>query len=176
MTDERDEHGELLPDDVRLTKFGAVLRSTSLDELPELFNIIKGEMSFIGPRPQLVRDMVFMTSEQRKRHSVMPGLSGWAQVNGRNAIDWERKLEYDLEYITNMTLIGDIKIFIKTIIVAFVKQEGITCDDMAIKLGISKPFYWQIENGKRNLSYKMAVKIASIFKMKPDDIFYKYFK
>ena len=88
-------------------------------------------MSIVGPRPQLVRDMVFMTSEQRKRHSVMPGLSGWAQVNGRNAIDWERKLEYDLEYITNMTLMGDVKIFIKTIIVAFIKQEGITYDDMA---------------------------------------------
>src|SRR5690554_2980702 len=88
MTDERDENGELLPDSVRLTRFGKFLRSTSLDELPELFNILKGDMSIVGPRPQLVRDMVFMTSEQRKRHDVLPGLTGWAQVNGRNNITW----------------------------------------------------------------------------------------
>lgn len=131
MTDERDEEGNLLPDEVRLTKFGAMLRSTSLDELPELFNILKGEMSFIGPRPQLVRDMVFMTNEHRRRHSVMPGLSGLAQVNGRNAIDWECKLQYDLEYIENITFIGDVKIFIKTLLVAFIKHDGITYDDMA---------------------------------------------
>lgn len=131
MTDERDENGELLSDDVRLTKFGAMLRSTSLDELPELFNILKGEMSFIGPRPQLVRDMVFMTAEQRQRHSVMPGLSGLAQVSGRNAIDWERKLEYDLEYIEKLSFLGDVRIMIRTVLVAFVKREGITFDDMA---------------------------------------------
>ena len=99
MTDERDENGELLPDDVRLTKFGRMLRKTSLDELPEAFNILKGDMSVIGPRPQLVRDMVFMSEEQRKRHTVRPGLSGLAQVSGRNAISWEGKLAKDLEYI-----------------------------------------------------------------------------
>ena len=91
MTDERDENGNLMPDEVRLTKFGKWLRSTSLDELPEVFNIINGDMSVIGPRPQLVRDMVFMTEEQRERHSVRPGLSGLAQVNGRNSISWENK-------------------------------------------------------------------------------------
>ena len=89
MTDERDENGELLSDSIRLTKFGRLLRASSLDELPELFNILKGDMSIVGPRPQLVRDMVFMTKEQRQRHSVLPGLTGWAQVNGRNDVSWE---------------------------------------------------------------------------------------
>jgi undecaprenyl phosphate N,N'-diacetylbacillosamine 1-phosphate transferase len=92
MTDERDENGKLLPDDIRLTRFGKFLRSTSLDELPELFNILKGDMSIVGPRPQLVKDLVFMTPEQQKRHSVLPGLTGWAQVNGRNAVEWEKNL------------------------------------------------------------------------------------
>ncbi|WP_373204472.1 sugar transferase [Collinsella aerofaciens] len=131
MTDERDAEGNLLPDDVRLTYFGKALRSTSLDELPEVFNIVRGEMAIIGPRPQLVRDMVFMTSEQRKRHLVRPGLSGLAQVNGRNAIAWDDKLAYDLKYIERITFVGDIAIFFKTIAKAFVKQEGITEDGMA---------------------------------------------
>ena len=131
MTDERDAEGNLLPDDARLTKFGKALRATSLDELPEVFNIIKGEMAIIGPRPQLVRDMVFMTPEQRHRHDVRPGLSGLAQVNGRNAIAWDDKLAYDLKYIEQVTFLGDIAIFFKTIAKAFVKQEGITEDGMA---------------------------------------------
>ncbi|MDO5121988.1 MAG: sugar transferase, partial [Erysipelotrichaceae bacterium] len=96
MTDERDENGKLLPDEVRLTPFGAKLRSTSLDELPEMFNILKGDMSIVGPRPQLVRDIVFMTDEQRRRADVRPGLTGLAQISGRNAISWEKKLAYDL--------------------------------------------------------------------------------
>ncbi|MBS7299348.1 MAG: sugar transferase [Eubacteriales bacterium] len=125
MTDERDENGNLLPDDVRLTKFGRLLRKTSLDELPEAFNILKGDMSVVGPRPQLVRDMVFMTQEQRKRHTVRPGLSGLAQVKGRNGISWEEKLAYDLEYIKNITFITDIKLILMTVWTAFVKQEGI---------------------------------------------------
>lgn len=131
MTDERDENGNLMPDEVRLTKFGKWLRSTSLDELPEVFNIINGDMSVIGPRPQLVRDMVFMTEEQRERHSVRPGLSGLAQVNGRNSISWENKLNYDLQYIKKITFLGDVKIIIQTVQKAFIKQEGITEEDMA---------------------------------------------
>lgn len=130
MTDECDENGNLLPDEVRLTKFGKALRATSLDELPEVLNIVRGEMAIIGPRPQLVRDMVFMTPEQRKRHLVHPGLSGLAQVNGRNAIAWDDKLSYDLKYIERITLAGDVAIFFKTIAKAFVKQEGITENGM----------------------------------------------
>ncbi len=130
MTDARDKNGNLLPDEFRLTKFGKMLRATSLDELPEVFNIIKGDMSVIGPRPQLVRDMVFMCSEHRKRHSVRPGLSGLAQVNGRNAIDWEKKLNYDLEYIRKITFLKDAKIVFQTVIKAFIKQEGITEENM----------------------------------------------
>lgn len=131
MTDERDENGNLLPDEMRLTKFGKALRATSLDELPEVFNIVLGEMAIIGPRPQLVRDMVFMTPEQRRRHRVRPGLSGLAQVNGRNAIAWDDKLAYDLDYIEHITFAGDVAIFFKTLAKAFVKQEGITEDGMA---------------------------------------------
>lgn len=133
MTDERDENGNLLPDEIRLSKFGAWLRSTSLDELPELFNIIKGDMAVIGPRPQLVRDMVFMTDEQRQRHSVRPGLSGLAQVRGRNAISWEGKLSTDLEYIKNITFAGDAKIVGETIGKVFAK-EGITEEGQATAL------------------------------------------
>lgn len=131
MTDERDENGELLPDDVRLTKFGAWLRKTSLDELAEAFNILNGTMSVIGPRPQLVRDMVFMTDEQRMRHTAKPGLSGLAQVNGRNAISWEDKIDWDLKYIEKVSLKEDFKIIFETVKKAFIKQEGITQDDMA---------------------------------------------
>ena len=131
MTNECDENGELLPDEVRLTKFGKALRNSSLDELPEAFNILKGDMSVIGPRPQLVRDMVFMTDEQRKRHFVRPGLSGLAQVNGRNDIDWEDKLEWDLKYIKKISLLGDIKTIFQTVKKAFIHQEGITTGEMA---------------------------------------------
>ena len=126
MTDEKDENGELLPDDERLTKFGKWLRSTSLDELPEAFNILKGDMSIIGPRPQLVRDIVFMSDEQRMRHTVKPGLSGLAQVNGRNDIDWEEKLGWDLKYIKDITFFSDLKLILQTVVKAFIKQEGIT--------------------------------------------------
>ena len=107
MTNEKDAQGNLLPDDVRLNSYGKFLRSTSLDELPELFNILKGDMAVIGPRPQLVRDMVFMTAEQRRRHTVRQGLSGLAQVNGRNAVTWESKIAYDLQYIGRITFLGD---------------------------------------------------------------------
>ena len=124
MTDERDENGKLLPDQVRLTRFGRLLRAMSLDELPQVFNILKGDMSVIGPRPQLVCDMVFMTEEQRKRHRVRPGLSGLAQVRGRNAVSWEGKLAADLEYIEHITFWGDIKIILMTVITTL-KREGI---------------------------------------------------
>ena len=130
MTNETDENGNLLPDDVRLTPFGKFLRSTSLDELPEAFNILKGDMSIIGPRPQLVRDMVFMTDEQRKRHTVKPGLSGLAQVKGRNGISWEQKLAYDLEYIKDITFLKDAKIVFLTVWSAFVKQDGVSQEGM----------------------------------------------
>ncbi len=126
MTDEKDKDGKLLPDDVRLTKFGKFLRSTSLDELPEVFNILKCEMSVVGPRPQLVRDMVFMSQEHRKRHEVRPGLTGLAQINGRNDIDWQDKLDWDVKYLTQITFWGDIKIIAKTFVKSFIKPEGIT--------------------------------------------------
>lgn len=130
MTDERDENGNLMPDAVRLTKFGKALRATSLDELPEAINILKGDMSVIGPRPQLVRDMVFMTSEQRKRHSVRPGLSGLAQTRGRNAISWDGKLATDLEYIQNVTFLGDMKIIFDTVKQVFFKEKGLKNSDV----------------------------------------------
>lgn len=117
MTDERDKNGNLLPDDERLTKFGRFLRSTSMDELPEAFNILKGDMSIIGPRPLLVEYLPFYTKEEHHRHDIRPGLSGWAQINGRNAIDsWEQRFEYDLEYVKNVSFIFDIKILVLTIV------------------------------------------------------------
>lgn len=124
MSNAKDKDGKLLPDKQRLNKYGWFLRSSSLDELPELLNILKGDMSIIGPRPHLVRDMVFMTAEQRKRHSVRPGLSGLAQVNGRNFISWEKKFEYDLKYIEHITFLTDVKIILKTFATLFKKGEN----------------------------------------------------
>ena len=115
MTNARDENGDLLPDEQRLTKFGRRLRGTSLDELPQLWNVLLGDMSLIGPRPQLVRDMVFMTPEQRRRHEVRPGLSGLAQVSGRNYIGWNKRLELDVQYVDKITFVGDLKIIVQTI-------------------------------------------------------------
>lgn len=126
MTCEKDARGNLLPDEVRLTKYGKFLRATSLDELPELFNILKGDMSFVGPRPQLVRDMVFMTAQQRRRHSVMPGLTGLAQINGRNNITWEQKFAYDLAYIdSGITFRKDMKIILGTVGKVFVQADTV---------------------------------------------------
>ena len=129
MSCQTDKDGNLLPDDKILTKYGKFLRSTSLDELPELINILNGNMAVIGPRPQLVRDMVFMTERQRMRHKVRPGLSGLAQISGRNAINWENKLEYDTEYIQNITVLGDWKIIFFTIKKVF-ERADISADGM----------------------------------------------
>ena len=126
MTDAMDENGKLLPDSERLTKFGKLLRSTSLDELPETFNILKGDMSVVGPRPLLVRYLPLYNDEQRRRHEACPGLTGLAQVSGRNGITWEEKFRFDVEYIDNITFIGDVKIILLTVWKAFFKEEGIS--------------------------------------------------
>lgn len=130
MTDERDENGELLPDEIRLTKFGKFLRSTSIDELPELFNILKGDMSVIGPRPLLVRYLPRYNAHQHRRHEVRPGLSGWAQVNGRNTVSWEDKFDMDVEYVDNYNLVMDIKILFMTVI-NVLKHDGISSETSA---------------------------------------------
>lgn len=115
MTDERDEEGNLLPDEKRITKVGKFVRSTSIDELLQLINVLKGDMALIGPRPLLVKYLPYYTEKERLRHSVRPGISGWAQVNGRNTISWEKKLAYDVEYVENLSLMMDIKVIMKTI-------------------------------------------------------------
>ena len=134
MSNAKDKDGKLLPDDVRLNSYGKFLRSTSLDELPELLNILIGDMAVIGPRPQLVRDMIFMTEEQRRRHTVRPGLSGLAQVNGRNNITWEQKFEYDLKYIDDgITFCGDVKLILQTFGKVFKRSDTVregTVSDM----------------------------------------------
>jgi undecaprenyl phosphate N,N'-diacetylbacillosamine 1-phosphate transferase len=125
MTDNKDDQGVLLPDNERLTRFGKFLRSTSIDELPGLINIIKGDMSIVGPRPLLVDYLELYNSEQRKRHEVKPGLSGYAQINGRNALSWEEKFKLDVVYVNNVTFIHDIGIIVKTIF-KVIKREGIS--------------------------------------------------
>ena len=130
MTDERDENGVLLPDEVRLTAFGKKLRSTSLDELPEFFNILKGDMSFVGPRPLLVQYLPLYSSEQAHRHDVLPGLTGLAQVNGRNAISWEEKFRYDVEYARNVSFLLDMKIVFMTF-GKVIHHEGISSGSSA---------------------------------------------
>ncbi len=125
MTDEKDENGNLLPDDIRLTKFGRLLRSTSLDELPEAFNILKGDMSVVGPRPLRVRYLPYYNQEEKHRHDVRPGLTGLAQINGRNCATWEERFSWDLKYIENITFLGDVKIIFLTVIKA-VKRDNIS--------------------------------------------------
>lgn len=127
MTDEEDENDQLLPDNVRLTKFGKFLRSTSLDELPEAFNILKGDMSVIGPRPLLVEYLPLYNEKQSRRHEVRPGLSGYAQVHGRNAVSWNEKFDLDVEYVDNITFLGDVKIIVTTVLKA-IKREGISSE------------------------------------------------
>ncbi|PMG74829.1 sugar transferase [Shewanella sp. 10N.286.51.B7] len=127
MLDGKDKHGNLLPDDERMTKFGAFLRSTSLDELPGLFNVLKGDMSLVGPRPLLVQYLPLYSNEQARRHNVRPGITGWAQVNGRNAISWEKKFKLDVWYVDNQSFLLDIKILLLTVKKVFVR-EGISAD------------------------------------------------
>lgn len=131
MTDQRDGEGNLLPDEVRLTKFGKLLRKTSLDELPEALNILKGDMSVVGPRPLLVKYLPLYNETQRRRHEVRPGLSGLAQVNGRNACSWEEKFAYDVEYVDHISFLGDVKIILQTVKKAFVRAEGISAAGVA---------------------------------------------
>lgn len=130
MTCEKDKDGNLLPDDVRLTRYGEILRSTSLDELPELLNILKGDMSIVGPRPLLVQYLPLYNEEQRHRHDVRPGLTGWAQVNGRNSITWEDKFRYDVWYVRNISFILDVKILFLTVKKVFCR-EGISAENSA---------------------------------------------
>ncbi len=126
MTNETDENGELLPDEVRLTKFGKFLRSTSLDELPEVINILNGTLSVVGPRPLLCKYLELYNDEQHRRHEVRPGLSGYAQVHGRNTVTWEDKFKMDVHYVDNITFLGDMKIIFDTVVKAFFKREGIS--------------------------------------------------
>ena len=130
MTDKRDEKGELLPDEVRLTKFGKLLRSTSLDELPELWNILRGDMSIVGPRPLLVKYLPLYNEVQKHRHDVRPGLTGWAQVHGRNTISWEEKFEYDVWYVEHLSFAIDVKTIFLTVKKVF-RREGITSETAA---------------------------------------------
>ena len=131
MTCETDPEGNLLPDEQRLTRYGKFLRSTSLDELPELINILKGDMSIIGPRPLLVEYLPRYNAQQRRRHEVRPGLSGYAQVRGRNTVSWQDKFRMDVEYVDSITFLGDLKILWDTVIVAFIKREGISSETSA---------------------------------------------
>ena len=142
MTDKRDENGTLLPDSERLTKFGSMLRSTSLDELPEMFNILKGDMSLIGPRPLLVEYLPYYTEEERLRHSVRPGLTGLAQVSGRNYLAWDKRLARDVEYVNHISFIMDIRIIIKTIMVVFKKE------DVSVDTNVVEGYLWD-ERQKR---------------------------
>lgn len=129
MTDAKDEQGNLLSDDIRLTKFGKLLRSTSLDELPELFNILKGDMSIVGPRPLMTRYLPYYTEEERARHSIRPGMTGYAQVKGRNSLTWDEKFKYDLYYVNHVTFLVDIKVILDTIKIV-INHEGISLGDL----------------------------------------------
>lgn len=163
MSNAKDENGNLLPDDVRLNGYGKFLRSTSLDELPELINIFKGDMSIIGPRPQLVRDMVFMTDVQRMRHNVRPGLSGLAQVSGRNNITWEEKFEYDLKYIEKVSFITDAKLVALTVVKVF-KREDTVREGTVSDVDFGD---WLVMNGEitQEEYYEKQIEARNLFKV-----------
>ena len=154
MTDERDEKGELLPDEVRLTRFGRALRATSLDELPELLNIFMGDMSIVGPRPLLVRYLPFYKDEERLRHSVRPGLTGLAQVNGRNNLGWDERLEFDVEYVKHITFAGDMKIILKTVGKVF-KRSDIASGEQLIMQDLDKERAWMKEGRMQQWNLKL---------------------
>lgn len=148
MTDERDENGELLPDEVRLTKFGKMLRATSLDELPEAFNIIKGDMSVIGPRPLLIEYLPYYSEEEQHRHDVRPGLSGLAQVNGRNFINWDHRLAFDVAYVNRITFLGDIQIILNTV-GKFIKKQDIAVDTNKVEPNFAAERRERMKNSMR---------------------------
>ena len=144
MTDARDENGKLLSDDIRLTKFGRLLRSTSLDELPELFNILKGDMSIVGPRPLLVEYLPYYTKEERHRHDVRPGLTGLAQINGRNTLTWEEKFAFDIEYVKDITFIKDVQIIFKTVKKVFKREDILIEKEFKVGKLLVERAKWQL--------------------------------
>lgn len=149
MSDKKDENGKLLPDSQRLTKFGKILRATSLDELPELVNILKGEMSLVGPRPLAVSYLPYYNEKEKQRHNVRPGLTGLAQINGRNALNWEERFEFDIEYVENITFINDLKIIFKTVYKVF-KRDGVVTRGTGKTIDFDEYRKAQIENNKQD--------------------------
>lgn len=149
MSDKKDENGKLLPDSERLTKFGKILRASSLDELPELVNILKGEMSLIGPRPLAVSYLPYYNEKEKQRHNVRPGLTGLAQINGRNALNWEERFAYDIEYVENITFINDLKILFKTVYKVF-KRDGVVTRGTGKTIDFDEYRKAQIENNKQD--------------------------
>lgn len=149
MSDKKDENGNLLPDSERLTKFGKILRSTSLDELPEFINILKGEMSFIGPRPLAVCYLPYYNEKEKQRHKVRPGLTGLAQINGRNALNWEERFAYDIEYVENITFINDLKILFKTVYKVF-KRDGVVTRGTGKTIDFDEYRKAQLEENKKS--------------------------
>lgn len=160
MNDETNEDGELLPDTVRLTRFGKILRSTSLDELPELLNILKGDMSFVGPRPLSVKYLPYYNEKERLRHSVRPGLTGLAQINGRNNLSWEERFDLDVKYIKNLTLIEDVKILIKTLLVVF-KRSDITVSGTGSVENFHEHRIKQLKESEKNERNRKRVLVKS---------------